>query len=118
MTLDGTSKVIHTGRQGQHKFKPLTGGQGHPLLEGAGLLAGIQHHLDSMLSNQGTLKLVGFPALIPHHEVHGLPGPQVDPSRREPKIVNNDTHFLILGRTGAKAQQEDQKEFDRPPAPC
>ena len=118
MTFDGTPKVIHARRQGQHKFEPLTGSQGNPLLKGAGLLAGIRHDLDSMLGNQGTLKLVGFPALIPHHEVHGLPCPQVDPSRREPKIVDDDGHVLVLGGTGAKAQHEDQKEFDRSPAPC
>ena len=81
MTFDGTPKVIHTRRQGQHKFEPLTGSEGHPLLEGAGLLPGIRHDLDSRLGRKGTLKPMRFPALIPHHEVHGLPCPQVDPSR-------------------------------------
>ncbi len=118
MAFNGTPKVIDARRQRQIEFEPLTGGQGHPLLEGAGLLAGIRHDLDSMLGDQGTLKLVGFPALIPHHEVHGLPCPQVDPSRREPKIVDDDGHVLKFGGTSCESQREDRQEFDRSPAPC
>ncbi len=118
MTFDGTPIVIHTRRQGQHKFEPLTGSQGNPLLEGAGLFAGIRHDLDSRFGRKGTLKPMRFPALIPHHEVHGLPCPQVDPRRREPKIVDDNGHVLVLGRTGAKTQHEDQKEFDHSQTPC
>ena len=33
MAFDGTSKVIDARRQCQIKFEPLTGGQGHPLLD-------------------------------------------------------------------------------------
>ncbi len=118
MPFDGTPKVIHTRRQCQHEFKPLAGGQGNPVLECVGLRTGIRHDLDPGVGKQGTLKPVGFPALIPHHQVHGLPCPHVNPSRRESKIVNDDRHFLILGGTGTKTQQENRKEFDHSPTPC
>ena len=74
------------------------------MIEGAGRLAGIRHDLDAGLSQQGTLKPVRFPALIPHHQVHGLSGLHVNPRRGEAKIVNDDPHLLILRRTGNQAQ--------------
>ncbi len=104
MPFDGTPKVIHTRRQCQNEFKPLAGGQGNPVLECVGLPAGIRHDVDPGLGQQGTLKPVRFPALIPHHQAHGLSGLHVNPSRREAKIVNDDPHLLILGRTGNQAQ--------------
>ena len=104
MPFDGTPKVIHTRRQCQHKFKPLAGGQGNPVLECVGLPAGIRHDVDPRVGKQGTLKPVRFPALIPHHQAHGLSCLHVNPSRRESKIVNDDLHFLILGGAGPKTQ--------------
>ena len=81
MAFDGTPKVIDARRQRQIEFEPLAGDQGHPLLQGPGRLAGLCDDLDPVLSQQGALKPVRFPALIPHHEVHGLPGLHVHPRR-------------------------------------
>ncbi len=118
MAFDGTSEVIHPGRRGEYEFKALAGGQRNPVIERLGLFACIRYDVNLGSSQQGTLKLVRFPALIPHHQAHGLPGLHVNPSRREPKIVHDDPHFLILGRTGREAQHEDRQEFDHSPAPC
>lgn len=92
--------------------------QGDPLIERAVLFSGKGHDLHARLSKQGTLKPVRLPALIPHHQVHGLPGLYVNPIRRESKIVNDDVYFLILGGTGPKTEHEDRQAFDRSPAPC
>ena len=118
MAFDGTPKVIDACRERQHEFKALAGDQGHPLLRGAGRPAGIRHHLDPRVGKQGTLKAVCFPALIPHDEVHGLPGPHVNPSRRESKIIHDDGRLLVLGGAAREAQQEDCQAFDRSQAPC
>ncbi len=103
MAFDGAPEVIDPRRQGHDEFKALAGSQGNPLLQGSGLKAGIRHDLDAGLGKQGTLKPVCFPALIPHHQAHGLSGLHVNPSRREAKIVNDDPHFLILGGAGNQA---------------
>ena len=118
MAFDGTPEVIHPGRQGQHEFKPLAGGQGHPLLEGVNLRAGLQHDLDPVLGQEGTLKAVRFPALIPHHQEHGLPGRHVHQSRRQAKFVNDDAHLLVLGGASPESQQENCQAFDHSQAPC
>ena len=97
MPFDGTPEVIDARRQRQIEFEPLTGSQGYPLLEGVNLRAGIRHDLDPVLGQEGTLKAVRFPALIPHHEVYALPGRHVHPSRRQAKFVNDDAHLLVLG---------------------
>ena len=81
MAFDGASKVIDARRESQHEFKPLTGSQGYPLLERAGLRTGFRIDLDPGMSRKGSLKPVRFPALIPHHEVQGLPCLQIHPSR-------------------------------------
>ncbi len=80
MAFDGTSKVIDARRERQVEFESLTGGQGSPLLERVGLSAGFRCNLDPGLSGKGTLKPVCFPALVPHHEVQGLPCLHIDPS--------------------------------------
>lgn len=118
MAFDGTPKVMDARRQRQVEFEPLAGSQGYPLLESAGPRAGFRHDPDPGLSGKGRLKPVRFPALVPHHEAHGLPCPHVHPSRRESKIVNDDGHVLIFGGTGSEAQQEDCQAFDHSPAPC
>lgn len=46
MAFDGAPEMIDAGRQGQHEFKVLAGGQGYPLLKGVNLPAGIGHDLD------------------------------------------------------------------------
>ena len=81
MAFDGTPKMIDARRQRQIEFEPVAGSQGHPLLESVGLWAGFRHDLDPGLSRKGSLKPVCFPALVPHHEVQGLPCPHVNPSR-------------------------------------
>ena len=110
--------MIDAGRQGQHEFKALARDQWHPLLEGADRFAGVRRDLDPRVGKQTTLKPVRFPALIPHHQAHGLPCLHVNPSRRESKIIDDDLHLLILGGAGAKTKQEDCQEFDHSPAPC
>ena len=118
MSFNGTPKVIDACWKCQCEFKPLAWGQGNPLLWGTGRLAGIRYNIDPRVSKQGTLKAVRFPALIPHHQVQGLPGRHVNPSWRESKIVHDDLYFLIFEGTGAKNTQEDCQAFDRPQAPC
>ncbi len=118
MPFDGTPEVIHPGRQSQHEFEPLAGGQGHPLLKGVNLPAGIRHDLDPVLGQEGTLKPVRFPALVPHDEAHGLPCRHVHLSRRHAKFVNDDAHLLVLRGTSRESQQEDRQAFDHSQAPC
>ena len=118
VAFDGTSKVIDARRQCQIECKTLAGSQGYPLLERVGLRAGFRHDLDPGLSGKGSLKPVRFPALVPHHEVQGLPCLHIDPRRREAKIVDDDGHVLMFGGTGREAQQEDCQAFDRSQAPC
>lgn len=118
VAFDGTSKVIDARRQLQIEFESLTGSQGRPLPEKAGLRAGFRHDLDPGLSGKGSLKPVCFPALVPHHEAQGLPCLHIDPRRCESKIVDDDGYILIFGGTGPKAQHEDGQEFDHSQAPC
>jgi len=118
MPFDRTPEVIHPGRRGEYKFKALAGGQRNPVIERLGLFTCIRYDVNLGSSQQGTLKPVSFPALIPHDEVHGLPGLHVNPRRRQVKIIHDDGHFLILGRTGREAKQDDRQEFDHSPAPC
>ena len=118
VAFDGTSKVMDARRQRQHEFKMLAGSQGHPLPERVGLRAGFRHDLDPGLSGKGSLKPVCFPALIPHHEVQGLPCLHIDPRRREAKIVDDDGHVLIFEGTSCESQQEDCQAFDHSQAPC
>ncbi len=83
------------------------------------LLAGIRHNADQGPDKQRTVKSVKFPALIPHHQAHGLPGCDVNSGRRESKIVNDDLHLLIFGRTGPETeQQEGQQGFDHSHTSC
>ena len=110
--------MIHPLRQRQNESKVLAGGQRKSLLERLGPLAGIRRKLNVKSGKRDTLKPVKFPALIPHHQVHGLPGPYVNSIRRESEIVNDDPHLLILGGTGAEAKPEDHQGFDHAQAPC
>lgn len=118
VAFDGAPEMIDAGRQCQHEFKALAGDEGHPLLERAGRLAGIRHDFDPVLSQEGTLKPVRFPALVPHHQEHGLPCRHVHLSRRQAKFVNDDGHLLILGGTSRESQKEDCQAFDHSQAPC
>ena len=81
VAFDGTSKMMDARWQRQIEFEPLAGSQGYPLLERVSLRAGFRRDQDLGLSRKGTLKPVRFAALIPHHEVHGLPCLHVNPSR-------------------------------------
>lgn len=118
MAFDGAPEMIDAGREGQHEFKALAGGQGNTLFECVGLQAGIRHEVDAGPGKQGTVKPVEFPALIPHHEVHGLSRLHVHPGRRKSKIIDDDLHLLVPGGAGSEAQQKDHQQFDHSPAPC
>ena len=118
MPFDGAPKVIDARRECQHEFKALAGGQGNTLFECVNLLAGIRYDLDPGVVKQGTVKPVRFPALIPHHQAHGLPCLDVHLIRRKAKIIDDDLHLLIFGGAGSDAQQKNRQQFDHSPAPC
>ncbi len=109
MPFDRTPKVIHARRYDQKELKALSRGEGKAVFKRIGLPAVIRHDGDPRQGQQGTLKPMKFSALIPHHQVHGLPSLQVNPNRRKAKIVNNDLYLLIPGRTRAEAKQKERE---------